>query len=115
MDSQLHGASFFTILLQEGEESYNDYLIASLNDNLESQVSPSKPKQENIKKIKSRQGNLSVEDNYLLILASFSTRLDLIYEVDQSKHSFLARVHEHHVETKKSTSCEHCPISLMNR
>ncbi|XP_035540252.1 uncharacterized protein LOC118344230 [Juglans regia] len=114
MDSQLHGVHSFTTLLQEGEESYNDYLLTSLND-LESQVTPPNPKQGIARKTKSRQGNFSPKEDNLLVSAWLNTSLDPINGVDQSKHSFWARVHEYYEKNKKPTSCEGSSSPLTNR
>ena len=76
MDSQLHEIHSFTTLLQEEEESYNDYL-PSLND-LESQYTPSNPENGNSKKTKSRKDNFSIEEDNLLVLAWLNTSMDPI-------------------------------------
>ncbi|KAF5458725.1 hypothetical protein F2P56_022735 [Juglans regia] len=114
MDSQLLGIHSFTTFLQEGEESYNDYLLTSLND-LESQVTPPNPKPGTARKTKSRQGNFSLEDDNLLVSAWLNTSLDPINGVNQSKHSFWARVHEYYEKNKKPASCERSFSSLTNR
>ncbi|XP_062099695.1 glutathione S-transferase T3-like [Humulus lupulus] len=113
MDSQLHGVLSFTTLLQEGEESYNDYL-PSVND-LESQYTPSNPEDGSSRKTKSRKGIFSTEDDNLLVLAWLNTSMDPINGVDQSKYSFWSRVHEYYEKNKKSISSEHSSCSIRNR
>ncbi|XP_062083610.1 glutathione S-transferase T3-like [Humulus lupulus] len=112
-DSQLHGVHSFTTLLQEGEESYNDYL-PSLND-LESQYTPSNPEEGSSRKTKSRKGNFSTEEDNLLVLAWLNTSMDPINGVDQSKYSFWSRVHEYYEKNKKSISSERSSCSIRNR
>ncbi|XP_062080355.1 glutathione S-transferase T3-like [Humulus lupulus] len=113
MDSQLHGVHSFSTLLQQGEESYNDYL-PSLND-LESQYTPSNPEDWSSRKTKSRKGNFSTEEDNLLVLAWLNTSMDPINWVDQSKYSFLSRVHEYYEKNKKSISSERSSWSIRNR
>ncbi|XP_062113943.1 uncharacterized protein LOC133824946 [Humulus lupulus] len=86
MDSQLHGVHSFTTLLQEGEESYNDYL-PSLND-LESQYTPSNPEDGNSRKTKSRKGNFSTEEDNVLVLAWLNTSMDPINEIEKAKEFY---------------------------
>ncbi|KAM6548214.1 hypothetical protein CsatB_019890 [Cannabis sativa] len=83
MDSQFYGANSFTTLLQEGEESYHEYL-PSLND-LESSHTLPNLKEGSAKKTKSRKGNFSPEEDNLLVFAWLNTSLDPINGVDQSK------------------------------
>ncbi|XP_035549737.1 glutathione S-transferase T3-like [Juglans regia] len=65
-------------------------------------------------RVRDEEGGWVSQDSNL-VSAWLNTSLDPINRVDQSKHSFWARVHEYYEKNKKLTCCEHSSSSLTNR